>query len=175
MEPAISKAPPSGAAEDAIPKLAKAANGTSAEVFLLSGRGRRDAGENSGEPRGDQAAAGDRGAGGGWRGFRGPPTEEARKAMEERMLAAIEKLPKEQRAVARTEFDERKKFFEEISKLPEEERRAKMQERMEAMMNNSAAAQRFENAMAKRGAMQSAGSAGGTLPRLSPTEAERNN
>jgi hypothetical protein len=76
--------------------------------------------------------------------------------MEERMLAAIEKLPKEQRAEARTEFDERKKFFEEISKLPEEERRAKMQERMEAMMNNSAAAQRFENAMAKRGAMQSA-------------------
>ncbi|HEX8311887.1 MAG TPA: hypothetical protein VF614_11250 [Chthoniobacteraceae bacterium] len=153
--PAISKTPSAGEARNAIPKLAKAAQGASAEVFLLTGR--RDdrpptAAAGGGERR--EPGAGERPAGGGFRG--GPPSPEARKAMEERTLASIEKLPKEQRAEARAEFDERRRFFEELSKLPEEERRAKMQERMEQMMNNSAAAQRFENGMAKRGAMQSA-------------------
>jgi hypothetical protein len=155
--PAISKAPSSGAAKDAIPRLAKAANGTSAEVFLLSDRRDREGGGGGEEPRGERnAAQRSSGEGGGGRGFRGPPSEEARKAMEERMLASIEKLPKAQRAEARAEFDERKKLFEELSKLPEEERRAKMREAMEQMMNNSAAAERRENSMAKRGAMQSA-------------------
>jgi hypothetical protein len=79
-----------------------------------------------------------------------------RRVMEERMLASIQKMPEKERATALAEHEERKKFFEEISQLPPEERRAKFQERMEERMNNPENAQRFESNMAKRGAMQTA-------------------
>jgi hypothetical protein len=76
--------------------------------------------------------------------------------MEERMRASIDKLPAAQKAEALAEMDERKKFFSEMSGLTPEERRQKMAERMEQDQNNDARAQRFENNMTKRGAMQTA-------------------
>jgi hypothetical protein len=61
-------------------------------------------------------------------------------------------LPPDRRATALAEYEERKKFFEEISQLPEAERRQKLEERM----NQPATQARMENGMTRRGAMQTA-------------------
>ena len=83
-------------------------------------------------------------------------SDEMRKAMEERALAQIERLPKEERAAAQAQLDERKKFFDELALLSPEERRAKMAEHMEQVMNSPEAAARMESGSTKRSAMQTA-------------------
>jgi acyl-CoA reductase-like NAD-dependent aldehyde dehydrogenase len=88
--------------------------------------------------------------------FGGPPSEEMRKAMEERVRAGIERLPKDKQAAALARLEEGKRFFEEMSKLSPEERRAKMEDKMEEMMNNSDMAARMSAEGTKRGAMQTA-------------------
>jgi hypothetical protein len=149
--PNVTKTPSEDELEDAIPKLAKAAGGQAVEIFLLTSRPQmREPGsgeQESGLTRARRDRSGQRGE---------PPTEAQRQALEERALARIEQLPEEKRAAARAEHEVRKKFREELSQLSPEERRAKMQERMEAAMNNSEMAARMENGSAKRGAMQSA-------------------
>lgn len=150
--PAVPKPPKADEISDVMPKLAKMARGQTAEVFLLRGRpqGRdfAEGGEREERPRG--------GDGGGERRRDRMPSESMRQAMEDRARAQIEKLPKDQRAAALAEFEERRKFFAELSQLPPEERRAKMQERMEQAMNNSEMAERMESGSLRRGAMQTA-------------------
>jgi hypothetical protein len=147
--PNVTKAPGEDELEDAMPKLAKAAGGQAVEIFLLTSRPQmRESGS------GEQESGPTRRARSGQRGE--PLTEAQRQALEERALARIEQLPEEKRAAARAKHEERKKFREELSQLSPEERRAKMQERMEAAMNSSGMAARMENGSAKRGAMQSA-------------------
>jgi hypothetical protein len=137
-----------------VPKLAKAVHGYSAEVFVLRGRPQmRDIAATDQEPEtpnADAAARVNRGRAG------GPPSEEMRQALEERLRAQIDRLPKEQRTAALAELDERKKFFEEISLLSPEERRAKMAERMEQAMSNAEVVARMEAGSTKRSAMQTA-------------------
>jgi hypothetical protein len=120
-----------------MPKLANAVHGKSAEVFLLRAR----------RPRPEVADANAGGEGrprdGGPNFFGGPPSDEMRKAMEERIRAGIERLPKDKQAAALARMEEGRKFFEEMSKLSPEERRAKMEDRMEEMMNNSDMAARM--------------------------------
>lgn len=154
--PAITKTPGSGEVETVIPKLAKAARGQSMEVFLLRGRGRapravtsadQDSQESSSRPSPRLSSGNRRGGMGG---------EEMRRAMEERELARIERLPKDKQSEAYAALEERKKFFEELAALPEAERRAKMEERMEQMMNDPAVSARMSEGSAKRGAMQTA-------------------
>ena len=153
--PGVAKLPKEGELQDVVPKLAKSAGGICEEVFLLRAR-----------PQNREIAAGgeERTTGGGDRVRRtrsgpesnGPQSETIRQAMEERARAQIEKLPADKRAAALAELEERKRFWEEMSKLSPEERRARMQERMEEAMNNTDAAARMENGSAKRSAMQSA-------------------
>jgi hypothetical protein len=93
---------------------------------------------------------------GGRRGSGEGPSEEMRKAMEERTLAQIERLPKEKRAAALAEIEERKKFFAELALLSPEDRAAKLAEKREEAMNNPEAMARMENGSMKRSAMQTA-------------------
>lgn len=146
--PTVNAPPKSGKITNVLPKLAKNAHGKSVEVFLLRGQRRRQETADSGE----RERGGDRGD----RGFRGPPSEEMRRAMEERVQAQIARLPDNKKAAALAQMDERRKFFAEMSSLTPEERRAKMEEFMEKMRNDPEAAARMSAGEAKRGAMQTA-------------------
>jgi len=86
----------------------------------------------------------------------GLPPEAMRQVMEERELAQIERLPKDKQAEARARLEERKKFFAELAQLSDEERRAKMEEAMEKLMNDSDRAARMTAEGVKRGAMKTA-------------------
>lgn len=152
--PNVNSPPKAGRITAVMPKLANTIHGKSAEVFLLRAR----------QPRPEFADAGDRNRGGEGRPggggpniFGGPPSDEMRKAMEERVRAGIERLPKDKQAAALARMEEGRKFFEEMAKLSPEERRAKMEDRMEQMMNNSDTAARMSAEGTKRGAMQTAG------------------
>ena len=147
--PAISSAPKSGEIQEVMPRLAKAAGGTVEQVFLLTGR-RRDAAPptaESGPPEPVRRALGMiAGAAGG----DDAAAEKMLRAMGERMQAAIDQMPAEKRAKAQAEFDEGKKFFESMKDLTPEERRAKMEERMQ----DPATQEKFFSGMAKRDAMK---------------------
>jgi hypothetical protein len=84
------------------------------------------------------------------------PSDQKRKALEERVNAQIERLPKEKQAAARARFEEERKIFEELAKLSPEERRAKKVDIMEKMMSNSETAARITAAEMKRSAMKTA-------------------
>lgn len=148
--PNVSAPPKAGRITAVMPKLANAVHGKSAEVFLL--RARRPRPEVAEANRGGEGRPPD----GGPNIFGGPGSEEMRKAMEERIRAGIERLPKDKQAAALARMEEGRKFFEEMSKLSPEERRAKMEDRMEEMMNNSDMAARMSAEGTKRGAMQTA-------------------
>jgi predicted secreted acid phosphatase len=76
--------------------------------------------------------------------------------MEERQRAAIDRLPKNKQAEALAQLEERRTLFEEMAKLSPEERRAKMEERMEQMMNSGDNAAKMSAEGTKRAAMQTA-------------------
>jgi hypothetical protein len=146
--PAIASAPKSGEIQDVMPRLAKAAGGAVEQVFLLTGR-RRDA---TPPAAGGPPEAVRRMLGGGPAGA--PPDDAAAEkmllAIAERMQAAIDKLPEPERAKKQAEFDEGKKFFEEMRNLTPEQRR----EKIEARMQDPAQQEKFFSGMAKRDAMK---------------------
>jgi hypothetical protein len=133
--PPVTSAPQSGPISKTLPLLAKAAGGSYEEVFFLEG-GRRGEGD------------GDRGRGGGdgprFSFDRGGGFD--RDAMEERIQAEIRKLPAAQQAVAKAEHDERRKFFEGLRDLTDEQRRAKFEE----YMNDPKNEERMDKGMAAR-------------------------
>ena len=114
FNPAVSKAPSSGEIRKAVPALASAAGAKVKEVFFLQGRppGVAETDEDDGPPRG----------GGG-----GPPNFELTR---QRRLNEIAKLPASEQTAAKAEFEEMDKVFAEVRQLPQEERRAKIQEIM---------------------------------------------
>lgn len=147
--PSVRSTPKSGRIKKVLPTLAKSVGGKSAEVFLLRARrGMRETVETT-RPRERTADAAPQ--------FRfDAPSEERRNAMQEREAAMIERLPKEKQAAARARSEERRKLFAEMATLSPEERRAKMEERMEQAMSNSDAAARMSAGGTMRGAMQTA-------------------
>lgn len=144
--PAISSAPKSGEIQDVMPRLAKAAGGAAEQVFLLTGR-RRDfvapTAEN-GPPEQVRRALGLMAGGD------DAAMEKMMRAIGEKMQAAIDQMPAEKKAKAQAEFDEGKKFFESMKGLTADERRAKMEEKMQ----DPATQEKFFNGMAKRDAMK---------------------
>ena len=109
--PAITAAPATGSVARVVPKLAGLARGKVEEVFLLAKFERRQ-GRGEGEPPD---------GGGPGRNF---------DAMAERAQAEIKRLPENERSEAQAEFDRQQAFFKALRDLPPEQRRAKMEERM---------------------------------------------
>jgi len=155
--PAVNHPPSSGPIADAAPALAKAAGGRVLEVFLVEKRNRefgrggppdrgpgRDEVETPGGGRRDGEGRRDR-------QFSGEDREKMRAIFEQRALAEIAKLPADKRAAAQAEFEERRKFYESLRDLTPEERRAKMEERM----NDPGAQQRMDNRMDSQNARMS--------------------
>ncbi len=114
FNPAVNKAPSSGEIRKAIPALASSAGAKVKEIFFLQGRppGATEVDEEDGPPRG--------GGGGGGR----PDFDLVR----QRRMNEIAKLPASQQASAKAEMEEMEKVFADVRGLPQEERRAKMQE-----------------------------------------------
>jgi len=150
--PHVTNAPKSGKTASVVARLVKGVRGESAEVFLLRGRPQRtsEVAEGNGPPNREPREGGDAGRG------RGMPREEMRKAMEERELAQIERLPKDKQAEARARWEERKKFFADLAQLSDEERRVKMEEAIDKMMNDSDRATKMMAEGVKRSAMKTA-------------------
>ena len=146
--PAISSPPKGGEIQDVMPRLAKAAGGTFEQVFLLTGR-RRDAAPAvaDGPPEPLRRALGMIAGG---TGQDDAAVEKMMRAMGDLMQARINQMPDDKRAKAQAEFDEGKKFFESMKDLTPEERRAKMEERMQ----DPATQEKFFSGMAKRDAMK---------------------
>ena len=131
FNPAVGKAPSSGEIRKSATQLAKIAGAKVEEVFLLMGRPQgvaeadRSRDDDFGPGGGGPPRGGGRGGSGGGRGS-------DFSLMRDRQLAEIAKLPPSQQATAKAEVDEREKVFASIRDLPEDQRRAKMQE----MFNN---------------------------------------
>ena len=147
--PAISSPPKSGEIQDVMPRLAKAAGGTFEQVFLLTGR-RRDFVPPTAENGPPDAVRRALGMFAGGAGGDEVAMEKMMRAMGDRMQAAIDQMPPDKKAKAQAEFDEGKKFFEGMKDLTPDERRAKMEERMQ----DPAVQEKFFGNMSKRDAMK---------------------
>lgn len=111
--PRINQAPASGAVPKVTAKLVRAASGVSTETYFLYrrlSRGERPEGREEGQQP--------------W------PDETQTAWMTARFEKQISRLPPEERAEAKAEFDDERKFWTEVRALPPEQRRAKMQEHM---------------------------------------------
>jgi hypothetical protein len=152
--PPVAKAPKSGKITSVLPRLVKSVRGESAEVFLLRGRpqaGSRDVADGNGpRNRAGRERADNNGRSGGL------SREEMQKVFAERELAQIERLPSDKQAEARARFEERRKFFAELAQLSDEERRAKMEEAIEKMMNDPERTAKMAVEGVKRSAMKTA-------------------
>jgi len=123
-------------------QLISSSGGQVQESFLIIARGGRD-GRPGGPPDG-----GDRGGqAGGPRGREGMNPE----WMAQRAEAAIAQLPPDERLAAKADFDAMRKSWEEIRSLPEDQRRAKMEE----MMNRPDVQDKMADRQAARDARQS--------------------
>ena len=147
--PAISSTPKSGEIQDVMPRLAKAAGGAVEQVFLITGRRRDVTPPTAGDGMPDQARR-VLGLVTGGAGQDDAEREKMLRAIGDRMQAAIDQMPADKRAKAQAEFDEQKKFFESMKDLTPEQRRAKMEERMQ----DPAQQEKFFSGMAKRDAMK---------------------
>ena len=108
-------------------QLIRSSGGQVQESFLIVARSGREGGRDGG-PGGSDGNGGDR-AGqpdGGPRG-RGEMNPEW---MAQRTEATIAQLPPEDRLAAKADFDSMKKTFDEVRSLPDDQRRAKMEEVM---------------------------------------------
>lgn len=113
-------------AADLLRSLVKSSGGGIQEGFFLYARGARP---DEGGPRPDGATAGRPpwdGAGGGG----GRPRREGMNPewVAQRAEAAIAQLPKEAQAAAKAELNEMRQFWTEVRSLPDDQRRAKMEE-----------------------------------------------
>jgi hypothetical protein len=142
--PPITKLPKAGRAGDVAVQLAKNAQGSVQEVFLLTVQ----------PPRPQQAAAanGEEGSGR-WEFSRTvfSPQRGGQRNPEwaaERTQAQLAALPEAQQAEVRKQMDEMRAFWESVRNLPEEERRAKIEE----MMNRPDVQEKMEERMSSRDA-----------------------
>lgn len=138
--PVLGTLPKSGAASKAAKTIASNAKGKSLEIVFIRVRNSDGAGGPPGE-----WAGGERG-GGGRRGEANPAW------VAERMEARIAMLPKEEQAEARNEMETMRKTWQEIRALPEDQRRAKMEE----LMTRPEVQERMEQRMASRDEKMSA-------------------
>ena len=127
-------------------QLINSSGGKVQESFLIIARGGRD-GRPGGPPDG-----GDRGgqAGGGPRGREGMNPE----WLAQRAEAAIAQLPPDERVAAKADYDAMRKSWEEIRALPEDQRRAKMDEMMNRPDMQDKMAARQDARDARQGPMQ---------------------
>ncbi len=135
--PVVAGTPKGGEARKAIQKLVASVGGSSNEIFhLRENRGWRggesetanrepSSGRATAAAAGGQRSEGGRAERGGSGGDRAEPNREW---MAERVEAQIAMLPKAEQVPAREDFRKMRDFFQELRKLPDEERRAKMQE-----------------------------------------------
>ncbi len=119
--PVVASLPKAGEASGVAKRLASVAKGQVQEVVLIRVRGPRN--PNAEAPGPERGEGGERNA-----GNRPRPNPEW---MAERMQAQIALLPKEEQQEARKDFDEMRAFWQQVRALPEEERRAKIEEMME--------------------------------------------
>ncbi|MCX6969261.1 MAG: hypothetical protein NTV93_03785 [Verrucomicrobia bacterium] len=112
-------------ASNIVKQLINSSGGQVQESFLIIARGGRDGGRDGGPP-GQGGPGGDRG---------GPPGGQraGRDAMNpewlaQRAEAAIAQLPPEERLAAKADFDAMRKFWDVVRALPDDQRRAKMEE-----------------------------------------------
>ena len=125
-----------------VKQLINSSGGQVQESFLIIARARRE----GGPPGPDGPDGGDRG--GGQRFGREGMNPEW---LAQRAEAAIAQLPPEERLVAKADFDSMKKFWEEVRALPEDQRRAKIEE----MMNRPEVQDKMADRQAARDARQS--------------------
>jgi hypothetical protein len=130
LNPAVTGKLSTGQVRDLAPKLASLAHAKEQEVFLFTKRIRRAGETAEGEGGGDDERMEGRFRGGGGDGLFARNGREGREGMEARALAEIEKLPPAQQAAARTQFNERKAFFQSLRDLPPDQRQAKIEEMM---------------------------------------------
>ena len=144
--PSVNRLPAAGKTGQVASRLVKSARGQMHELFLITVRPPRPEGERAAGERGPDrwegrtvlsAGRGNRNANPEW--------------MAERVQAQIAQLPAEERADAQKQFDEMRQFWQSVRALPEEERRAKMEE----LMNNPEVQARMEERMAARDARRS--------------------
>jgi hypothetical protein len=130
-----------------VKQLIHSSGGQVQESFLIIARGGRDGGRNGGP--GGPPDGGDRTgqAGGGPRGREGMNPD----WLAQRAEAAIAQLPPDERQAAKADFDETRKFFEGVRALPDDQRRAKMEE----YMNRPAVQDKMADRQAARDARQS--------------------
>jgi len=142
--PPVKGLPASGKLTNSIPRLARSVGGTAVPAVILMGM-RRDqreaAGSGDGPPLGEWMGVGRLFASG-----RGRDREQNPRWADERMEQMIQMLPKEEQTAARQEVAESRAFWQMVRALPEAERRAKIEERMQnpeilARMEERAAAQ----------------------------------
>ncbi len=154
--PDLKKLPKSGKAGSAIPDLAKLAGGTSKELFFINKSNRPQDGERAaggGPPSGDFGGEGG-GAPAGRRNNADPANPRPEPNPEwakERFEAQIALLPKSEQAAARADQEAIQKTFEEVRKLPADQRQA----RMEQIMNDPAAQDRMAAAQERRDSKRS--------------------
>jgi hypothetical protein len=103
-------------------QLIASSGGKVQESFWIVVRGGR------GGPNGDSAGQGGGNRGGQAGGPRGGREGINPEWMAQRAEAAIAQLPPEEQKVAKADFDEMRKFWEEVRALPEDQRRPKMEE-----------------------------------------------
>jgi hypothetical protein len=123
-KPSVS-APAAGPIARTMPQLFREAGGVSREVFLL--RARHQGEDEDGGGRGGvwiaRGSASRSETGGGWMRAMGDAQRSA-----ERVEAQIALLPKSEQQKARDDFRMMREFWQSVSNLPEEQRRAKAQE-----------------------------------------------
>lgn len=135
------KMPPSAApAASLVRQLIRSSGGQVQESFLIIARGGRD----GGGPGGGPPDGGDRGGPRGREGMN--PEWQAQRAE-----AAIAQLPPDERVAAKADYDAMRKSWEEIRALPEDQRRAKMDD----MMNRQDVQDKMADRQASRDARQS--------------------
>ncbi len=131
--PPVVRVPAGGEAGSAISKMVKAGGGRVEEVFLLKVSNREWAGSGGARPqRASTATEG----GGQPAAASAPPAERQRRERpeanpewaEERMQAQIALLPEAERAAAKETYESIRDFFQRVRDLPEDQRRAAMEE-----------------------------------------------